>query len=150
MIKAGSMAPEFTLSDQNGNRVSLGDFRGKKVVLYFYPKDDTPGCTTEACGFRDIYDEMLAKGAAVIGVSADSAESHAAFGKKHRLPFLLVSDPNMKAINAYGVWGEKMSFGKKVTGIIRATFIIGGDGIVERVFERVKPENHAKEILDSL
>jgi thioredoxin-dependent peroxiredoxin len=150
MIKVGSKAPEFTLKDQDGNKVALGDFRGKKVVLYFYPKDDTPGCTTEACGFRDAYDDMLSKGAAVIGVSADSAESHGAFRKKYKLPFLLASDPDMKAINAYGVWGEKMSFGKKTTGILRTTFVIDEDGIVERVFEKVKPEDHAKEILESL
>ena len=119
-------------------------------MLYFYPKDDTPGCTTEACGLRDVYDDILAKGAVVIGVSADSVESHVGFKKKYNLPFYLVSDPDKKAIDAYGAFGEKESFGKKVMGIIRSTYIIDEKGNVAKVFPKVKPEIHAAEILAAL
>ncbi len=147
MIAEGTKAPSFTLPDEMGKQVSLSDFTGKKVVVYFYPKDDTPGCTTEACGFRDSYDEILAKGAVVIGISADSETSHATFKTKYDLPFYLVSDPEKTAITAFGAWGEKKMHGKTYEGIVRSTFVIDEIGTVIKVFPRVKPEEHAAEVL---
>jgi peroxiredoxin Q/BCP len=149
-IQAGMKAPEFSLTDDAGRTVALKDFAGKKVVLYFYPKDDTPGCTTEACAFRDAYDEILAKGAVVIGVSADSVASHAGFKSKYRLPFFLLADPEKKAIQAYGVWGEKTFMGKKSMGILRTTFIIDERGTVAKVFPDVSPKEHAREVMAAL
>jgi thioredoxin-dependent peroxiredoxin len=150
MIEEGVKAPDFTLHDDNGTEVSLSQFAGKKVVLYFYPKDNTPGCTKEACSFRDNYDEILAKGAVVLGVSADSRKSHASFKNKFELPFYLLSDPDHTAIKSYGAWGEKKMYGKTYEGIIRATVIIDENGTVSKVFPKVKPAEHAEEVLGYL
>ncbi len=147
MPKVGEKAPDFSLEGEDGGMVSLSEFRGRTVVLYFYPKDDTPGCTKEACGFRDAYDEFLAKGAAVLGVSPDTPASHGRFKSKHSLPFRLLADPGKGTLRAYGAWGEKTMYGKKVEGVLRSTFVIGPDGIVKAVFPKVKPEGHAREIL---
>lgn len=150
MLKEGDKAPDFSLNDDAGNVVSLGDFKGKKKVVYFYPKDDTPGCTTEACGFRDGYDDILAKGAVVLGISADDIDSHVKFKKKYNLPFHLLSDPDKKAINAYGAWGQKSMYGKKYEGIIRSTFVVDENDVVIKAFPKVKPDGHAQEILELL
>lgn len=147
MIKKGDKAPDFTLEDAEGRTRSLGEFRGMKLVLYFYPRDDTPGCTKEACGFRDVYARIRAKGAIVVGVSPDSTASHAKFRDKRSLPFILLADPEMKTIQAYGVLGEKTMFGKKFLGVIRSTFLIDEEGLVITVFPKVSPEGHAEEIL---
>lgn len=150
MPQKGDRAPVFALNDEDGNEISLASFSGKKVVLYFYPKDDTPGCTTEACAFRDAYDEILATGAVVIGVSPDTADRHAKFKSKYGLPFHLLADPEKTAIKAYGAWGEKSMYGKKYEGVIRSTFVIGPDGIITAVFPKVSPKGHAAEILETL
>ncbi|MBN2351801.1 MAG: thioredoxin-dependent thiol peroxidase [Spirochaetales bacterium] len=150
MIQTGTKAPGFELADDSGRTVALKDFLGKKVVLYFYPKDDTPGCTTEACAFRDAYDEILAGGAVVIGISSDSAASHAGFKAKYRLPFFLLADPEKRALQAYGAWGEKTFMGKKSMGTLRMTFIIDEKGIVTRIFPDVNPKEHAVEVLAAL
>lgn len=150
MIQEGSKAPDFCLKDDSGMTVTLSQFAGKKIVLYFYPRDNTPGCTVEACAFRDAYDEILARGAVVIGVSADSVASHGGFRKKHGLPFHLVSDPEKEAITAFGVWGEKKLMGKTGMGIIRSTFIIDEKGVVVRVFPKVSPKEHVREVLKAL
>ncbi len=147
MLKEGDKIPDLTLSDQDGESVALKDFAGKTVVLYFYPKDSTPGCTTEACGFRDGYASIQAKGAVVVGVSADSVKSHRNFADKQRLPFTLLSDPERVAIKAFGAWGEKKMYGKVYEGILRSTFVIGPDGIVKKVFPKVSPATHAQEII---
>lgn len=148
MLTEGMTAPDFTLPDDAGNQVSLSSFRGKKVVLYFYPKDDTPGCTKEACSFRDVYSEISKAGAVVLGVSADDETSHAKFRTKYELPFTLLSDRDRKVIRAYGAWGEKNLYGKLTEGLIRSTFIIDENGTIRKVFPRVKPENHAAEVLE--
>ena len=148
MIKAGDIAPDFTLKDKDGTDVSLSDFRGKKVVLYFYPKDNTPGCTRQACAFAQSYDGFKAKGVAVIGISRDSVASHLRFAQKYDLPFVLLSDPERVAIEKYGVWQEKKLYGKPSMGVVRTTFIINEEGIVERVMEKVKPDTNASEILE--
>ena len=150
MLKEGDKAPAFTLTDENGAKVSLSDFKGKKVVVYFYPKDDTPGCTKEACSFRDSYDDILAKGAVVIGISQDSEASHGKFKNKYDLPFHLLSDPERAAITAFGAWGEKQMYGKSYEGILRSTFVIGEDGTVLKAWPKVKPEEHAAEVLSAL
>lgn len=150
MLETGSEAPDFTLEDDEGRKVSLSSFKGKTVVLYFYPKDDTPGCTKEACGFRDAYDDFLAKGAAVVGVSPDKASSHARFKSRHGLPFVLLADPEHAVLSAYGAWGEKSMYGKKYEGVLRSTVVIGPDGVIRRVFPKVSPEGHAAEILSAL
>jgi peroxiredoxin Q/BCP len=147
MITEGTKAPDFTLSDADGRTWSLADFAGKKLVLYFYPKDDTPGCTKEACGFRDQYSVFAEKGMAVVGVSPDSAASHAKFRGKYSLPFVLLSDPEKKVLNAYGAFGEKTMYGKKVMGVIRSTFLIDETGKVVKVYPKVSPEGHAEQIL---
>jgi thioredoxin-dependent peroxiredoxin len=147
MLQEGSKAPDFDLADDSGEKTKLSSFSGKKVVLYFYPKDETPGCTVEACGFRDAYDEFLAKGAVVLGVSPDSSSSHGKFKNRHSLPFRLLADPEREALKAYGVWGEKSMLGKKYMGVLRTTFLIDEDGKIMKVFPKVKPEGHAKEIL---
>jgi peroxiredoxin Q/BCP len=147
MVQNGSKAPAFSLKDDRGSTVKLSDFSGKKMVLYFYPRDNTPGCTKEACSFRDVYDEMLAKGAVIIGVSTDSVESHRKFRERHGLPFYLLTDEEHKAAEAYGVWAEKKLYGKTYFGIIRSTFIIDEHGLVVKTFPTVKPENHGQEIL---
>ena len=150
MIQTGDKAPDFTLSDANERTVSLSKFLGKKVIVYFYPKDNTPGCTKEACSFRDAYDEFLAKGAVVIGISPDSARDHKDFRQRNNLPFHLLADEDHKVAESYGVWGEKMMFGKQTIGIHRTTFIVDEKGIVAKVFADVKPEKHAKEVLAAL
>jgi peroxiredoxin Q/BCP len=150
MIQAGARAPDFALKDANGKLWTLSDFRGRTFVLYFYPKDNTPGCTTEACSFRDRYDEFKKRGVEVVGVSADSETSHKSFAEKKNLPFILLSDPEKKTIEAYGALGEKKLYGRTFLGIVRSTFIIDGEGIVRKVFPKVTPAGHAEEILASL
>jgi peroxiredoxin Q/BCP len=143
---AGMPAPQFEGTDQNGNVIKLNSFRGKKIVLYFYPKDNTPGCTAEACSLRDNYNELLKKGFVVIGISPDSIKSHEKFSEKYELPFPLISDPEKKIMTAYGAYGEKMMYGKKVTGVLRTTFIIDGDGKIEKVIKKVDTKEHAPQI----
>ena len=150
MLEKGTIAPGFTLNDKDGNAVSLSDFTGRKVVLYFYPKDSTPGCTRQACAFAAAYEEFRTLNAVVIGVSKDSEASHRRFAEKNGLPFILLSDPELKAIQAYGVWQEKKSYGKVSMGVVRSTFIIDEKGLVEKVMPRVKPDTNAAEILDYL
>jgi len=148
MLKPGDKAPDFTIMSETGEEVSLSDFVGKSdVVLYFYPKDNTSGCTKEACSFRDNIREIETKGAVVLGISPDSVKSHQNFIQKHDLNFTLLSDPDHKVAQAYGVWVEKSMYGRKYWGILRTTFIIGRDGIIKHVFERVKPAGHAEEVL---
>ena len=149
MIQEGMKAPDFTLQDKDGNQVSLSQFLGRKVILYFYPRDNTPGCTVQACSFRDAYDVLKGK-AVVIGVSKDEIESHQKFAQKYQLPFLLLSDPQRQAIEAYGVWQEKKLYGKTSMGVARTTFLINEDGVVEKVFQKVKPAENAREILEYL
>lgn len=150
MLKEGDKAPAFTLNDHSGTPVSLSDFAGKKVVVYFYPKDDTPGCTKEACSFRDNYDDILAAGGVVIGISADNEKSHTKFRDKYNLPFYLVSDPEKVAINAFGAWGEKSMYGKTYEGILRSTFVISEDGTIIKAWPKVKPADHALEVLEAI
>lgn len=150
MLEIGMKAPEFTLSDKNGNAVSLSDFLGKKVVLYFYPKDNTPGCTRQACAFAAAYEDFKSKDVVVIGISKDSVASHLKFAQKHDLPFILLSDPELQAIQAYGVWQEKKLYGKVSMGVVRSTFIIDEQGHIEKVMPKVKPDTNAAEILDYL
>jgi peroxiredoxin Q/BCP len=150
MIKEGVETPNFVLKNDGDEEISLSSFQGKKVVLYFYPKDDTSGCTAEACSFRDVYDDILETGAVVLGVSGDSVKSHGNFKKKYNLPFHLLSDPERKVIEAYGALGEKKMYGKTYLGILRSTFIIDEKGRVAKVFPKVKPSEHAKEVLESL
>ena len=147
MIEAGMKAPDFTLKDRDGNEVSLSSFLGKKVILYFYPKDNTPGCTRQACAFAGAYDQFKNIDAEVIGISKDSAASHEKFAAKYSLPFILLSDPELEAIKAYGVWREKKLYGKLSMGVVRSTFIIDENGIVEKVMPKVKPDTNAAEIL---
>ena len=150
MITAGMKAPDFTLCDKDGREVSLSDFLGKKVVLYFYPKDNTPGCTRQACGFAAAYAEFEKRGVVVVGVSKDSVTSHVKFAEKYGLPFVLLSDPDRKAIEAYGVWREKKMCGKVGMGVVRTTFIIDEQGTVSEVMEKVKPNTNAAEILERI
>ncbi len=150
MLKEDDLAPDFTLIDDSGEAVTLSSFRGKKVVVYFYPKDNTPGCTTEACSFRDDYAQFTALGAVVIGISPDSVASHKGFKLKFGLPFYLVSDPDHAVAEAYGAWGVKKNYGRIYEGIIRSTFIVGEDGRLVKVFPKVKPEGHAQEVLAAL
>ena len=150
MIAQGTKAPDFTLNDKDGNAVSLSDFLGKRVVLYFYSKDNTPGCSRQACAFAAAYEGFKAKNVAVIGISKDSVESHRKFAEKYDLPFLLLSDPDRIAIEAYGVWQEKKLYGKTSMGVARTTFIIDDQGRVEKVMPRVKPDTNASEILEYL
>jgi len=150
MLKVGDKAPDFKLQDETGKQISLSDFKGKKVVIYFYPKDDTPGCTAEACSFRDVYDDLLEAGAVVIGISKDEASSHKKFKDKYNLPFYLLSDPDHKVIEQYGAWREKKMYGKVTMGTVRITYIVDGEGIIRKVYDKVKPEGHGKEILEAL
>lgn len=150
MIEEGQKAPEFSLEDQDGTIVRLADLKGHTVVLYFYPKDDTPGCTTEACNFRDSFAEIRETGALLFGISADNTESHRKFRDKYSLPFPLLSDKDASVARSYGVWGEKKMFGKTHEGIQRSTFVIGPDGVVQKVFPKVKPEEHAGEVLTAV
>ena len=150
MLQAGDRAPDFALSDKNGNTVRLSDFLGKRVVLYFYPKDNTPGCTRQACAFAGLYREFEAKNVEVIGISRDSTASHVKFAEKYALPFVLLSDPDLEAIQAYGVWQEKKLYGKVSFGVVRTTFLIDANGAIERVMPKVKPDTNAAEILAAL
>ena len=150
MIEAGMKAPEFTLNDKDGKSVSLSDFLGKKVVLYFYPKDNTPGCTRQACAFAGAYEEFKNKNIEVIGISKDSVASHVKFAEKYNLPFILLSDTELEAIKAYGVWQEKKLYGKVSMGVVRTTFIIDENGNVEKIMPKVKPDTNAAEILAEL
>ena len=150
MLEKGMAAPEFTLNDKDGNPVSLSDFRGKKVVLYFYPKDNTPGCTRQACAFAGAYEGFRAKNVEVIGISRDSTASHIRFAEKYNLPFVLLSDPERQAIEAYGVWQEKKQYGKVSMGVARTTFVIDENGVIEHVMPKVKPDTNAAEILEYL
>ena len=150
MLEIGMKAPEFTLSDKDGNTVSLSDFTGKKVVLYFYPKDNTPGCTRQACAFAAAYEGFKAKDVVVIGISKDSVASHLKFAQKYDLPFILLSDPDLQAIQAYGVWQEKKLYGKVSMGVVRTTFLIDEQGNIEKVMPKVKPDTNAAEILSYL
>lgn len=150
MLQQGTKAPDFTLPDKDNHPVSLSDFKGKKVILYFYPKDNTKGCTTQACTFRDAYSEFEALGAVVIGVSKDSTRSHTNFASKYELPFLLLSDPKTEVIQAYDVWKEKKMYGKTYMGIVRTTYIIDEAGMIEKVYEKVKPAENADQILEHL
>ncbi|MFP4484961.1 MAG: thioredoxin-dependent thiol peroxidase [Spirochaetota bacterium] len=147
MIEEGVKAPDFTLKNEAGEEVSLSQFAGRKVVLYFYPKDNTPGCTTEACSFRDNYDAVLEKGAVVLGVSADDQESHATFRSAYGLPFHLLSDPDHEVIKSYGAWGEKKKYGKSYEGILRSTVVVDENGTVAKVFPKVEPADHGTEVL---
>lgn len=150
MLEIGQKAPEFTLTDKDGKQVSLSDFLGKKVVLYFYPKDSTPGCTRQACAFAGAYDEFKAKNAEVIGVSKDSIASHAKFAEKNGLSFILLSDPELCAINAYGVWQEKKRCGKVSMGVVRTTFVIDESGNLMSIMPDVKPDTNAADVLAML
>lgn len=150
MLKVGIKAPDFTLLDKDGREVSLSDFRGKKVVLYFYPKDNTPGCTRQACAFAGAYSEFKEKGVEVIGISNDSVASHVKFAEKYGLPFILLSDPELKVIQAYGVWKEKTLYGKTSFGVVRTTYIINEQGNIQAVMPKVKPDTNAAEILEML
>lgn len=147
MLEIGTKAPDFTLSDKDGNLVSLSQFLGKKVILYFYPRDSTPGCTRQACAFAALYSQFEALGAVVIGVSKDSAASHQRFAQKNSLPFLLLSDPELQAIQAYGVWQEKKLYGKVSMGVVRTTYVIDEQGLIETVMPKVKPDTNAGELL---
>lgn len=150
MLEIGMKAPEFTLLDKEGKTVSLSDFLGRKVVLYFYPKDNTPGCTRQACAFAASYDRFSAQDVVVIGISKDSVSSHQKFAQKHNLPFILLSDPELLAIQAYGVWQEKKLYGKTSMGVVRTTFIIDEKGNIEKIMPKVKPDSNAEEILTYL
>ena len=147
MLEVGMKAPEFTLSDRDGNAVSLSDFLGKKVVLYFYPKDNTPGCTRQACAFAAAYEGFKSRDVVVIGISKDSVASHLKFAEKYELPFVLLSDPELQAIQAYGVWQEKKLYGKVSMGVVRSTYLIDEQGVIEKVMAKVKPDTNAAEIL---
>jgi peroxiredoxin Q/BCP len=149
-IKEGDKAPMFKGKDQDGKWISLDDFKGKKVVLYFYPKDDTPGCTAEACNLRDNYESLLSEGFAIVGVSPDDEISHSKFRTKYELPFSLIADPEKSIIQAYGVWGEKNNYGKKTMGVIRSTFIIDENGYILRIIGKVNTADHAQQILQVL
>lgn len=150
MIEEGQKAPDFTLASSEGGKVSLKDLRGKTVVLYFYPKDDTPGCAREACAFRDTQARIKKTGAVVFGVSPDSVESHERFREKYKLNFPLLADPDKAVAKKYGAFGEKVLYGKKVTGMIRSTFVIAPDGLVRKVFPRVRVDGHAEKVLEVL
>lgn len=149
MLNEGDIAPDFTTKDQNGNDVKLSDFKGKRVVLYFYPKDDTPGCTKEACSLRDSFDVFEEKGIKILGVSTDSEKSHQKFITKYNLPFDLLADTEKEIVESYGVWGEKNMYGKKYFGINRTTFLIDEEGKIAKIFKKVKVDEHADEVLEA-
>ena len=150
MLNPGQKAPDFTLADQNGSPVTLSSFAGRKVVLYFYPKDNTPGCTRQACAFAAAYEEFKSLDVVVIGVSKDSVASHQKFAAKYDLPFILLSDPELQVIQAYDVWQEKKLYGKVSMGVVRSTYIIDENGVIEKVMPKVKPDTNAAEILEYL
>ena len=147
MLETGTKAPDFSLPDQNGSTVRLSDFQGKKVVLYFYSKDNTPGCTRQACAFAASYEQFKTQNVIVIGISKDSVASHLKFSQKHDLPFILLSDPELQAIQAYGVWQEKKLYGKVTMGVVRTTYIIDEQGTIEKVMPKVKPDSNAGDLL---
>lgn len=149
-LKPGDTAPAFTAPTNGGGKLSLSDFAGKPVVLYFYPKDDTPGCTKQACGIRDAWKEFKSRGAVVLGVSVDSVKKHDKFIEKYELPFTLVADTDKKIVQDYGVWGKKQFMGKEYMGIHRVTFLIGSDGKIKKIWPKVKPEEHANDVLEAL
>ncbi len=148
MLEAGTKAPEIVLNDKEGNEVKLSDFKGQRVVVYFYPRDNTPGCTRQACAFRDEFTEYKKLGIQVIGISKDSEASHQRFAEKNELPFVLLADPELKAIKDYDVWQEKKMYGKVSMGVVRSTYLIGEDGMIEKVWKKAKPDTNAKEILE--
>jgi peroxiredoxin Q/BCP len=150
VVEEGSQAPDFELMSDTGEAVKLSQFRGRPVVLYFYPRDDTPGCTKEACAFRDSYDEYLARDAVILGVSRDGEESHQKFKQKYDLPFTLLSDPDHEVAEAYGVWAEKSMYGRKSMGIVRSTFVIAADGTVARAMRGIKVPGHSDKVLEAL
>ena len=150
MIEEGGQAPDFELKSDAGETVKLSQFRGRPVVLYFYPRDDTPGCTKEACAFRDSYDEYLARDAVILGVSRDGEESHRKFKQKYDLPFTLLSDPEHEVAEAYGVWAEKSMYGRKSMGIVRSTFVIAADGTIARAMRGIKVPGHSDKVLEAL
>ena len=150
MLEKGMKAPSFTLSDKDGNMISPADFAGRKIILYFYPKDNTPGCTRQACAFAANFEKFKETDAVVIGISKDSAASHRKFAEKYNLPFILLSDPDLQAIQAYGVWQEKKLYGKVSMGVVRTTYIIDENGTIEKVMPKVKPDTNAAEILEYL
>ena len=149
-MQTGDIAPAFSLPDQNGNMISSADFAGKKIVLYFYPKDNTPGCTRQACAFAGLFEEFKKRDIVVIGISKDSVESHRKFAEKHALPFILLADQELQAIKAYGVWQEKKLYGKVSMGVVRTTVIINEKGMIEKIMPKVKPDTNAAEILAAL
>ncbi|NDO18154.1 thioredoxin-dependent thiol peroxidase [Lachnospiraceae bacterium MD329] len=148
MLEQGTKAPEIVLNDKDGNEVKLSDFKGQRVVVYFYPRDNTSGCTRQACAFRDEFEEYKALGIPVIGISKDSEASHQKFALKNELPFILLADPELKAIKDYDVWQEKKMYGKVSMGVVRTTYLIDADGIIEKVWKKAKPDTNAKEILE--
>lgn len=150
MLAVGMQAPDFTLPDKDGKQVALSDYKGQKVVVYFYPRDNTPGCTRQASAFRDAYDDFRASDIVVIGISKDSQASHQRFADKHQLPFILLSDPDLVAIKAYDVWQEKKMFGKVGFGVVRSTFVIDEEGMIIKIFPKSKPDTNAAEILEFL
>ena len=150
MLEVGIKAPDFTLLNQNGDNISLSDYRGQKVILYFYPKDNTPGCTKQACGFAENYPQFIDTGAVILGVSKDTVASHKKFEEKYQLPFVLISDPELVAIKAYDVWQEKNMYGKKVMGVVRTTYLINEEGYIEKVFGKVKAAENANQMLGEI
>mgnify|MGYP006068377635 FL=1 len=150
MLEVGTIAPDFTLLSQNGEEISLSQYRGQKVILYFYPKDNTPGCTKQACGFAQLYPDFVKKGAVILGVSKDSVKSHKKFEEKYQLPFTLLSDPDLVAIQAYDVWKEKNMYGKKVMGVVRTTYLINEEGIIEKAYTKVKAAQNPNDMLEVL
>ena len=150
MLEVGTMAPDFTLLNQNGEEISLSQYRGQKVILYFYPKDNTPGCTKQACGFAQLYPDFVKKGAVILGVSKDSVKSHKKFEEKYQLPFTLLSDSDLVAIQAYDVWKEKNMYGKKVMGVVRTTYLINEEGIIEKAYTKVKAAQNPEDMLEVL
>ena len=150
MLEVGTMAPDFTLLNQNGEEISLSQYRGQKVILYFYPNDNTPGCTKQACRFAQLYPDFVKKGAVILGVSKDSVKSHKKFEEKYQLPFTLLSDPDLVAIQAYDVWKEKNMYGKKVMGVVRTTYLINEEGIIEKAYTKVKAAQNPNDMLEVL
>ena len=150
MLEVGTKAPDFTLPDQNGNMHSLSEYRGKKVILYFYPKDNTPGCTKQACGFAERYPQFIEKGAVVLGISKDSVASHKKFEEKYGLPFTLLADPELVAIQAYDVWQEKKNYGKTYMGVVRTTYLIDEEGKIAKAFDKVKAADNPEQMLGEL
>ena len=150
MLETGIKAPDFTLLNDEGKEVSLSDFRGQKIILYFYPKDNTPGCSAQACGFGTLYPQFKEKDAVILGVSKDSVASHKKFKEKYELPFTLLSDPKLEVINMYDVYKEKMMYGKKVMGVVRTTYLINEDGMIEKAFDKVKAKDNPSQMLELL